>query len=86
MLQSLRIILLKAKQELNNDLTKLAIRNNPFIMQEEVLGSSQDEYGKLEHHASTSQLTENDADVNQESLEGEADCTIQELEPLDLDP
>lgn len=75
-LQDLRIKLLQAKNELNNDLTRLAIRNLP-IMDAQIISGQTDQTNNVPTPA-LSQVVQSSSTDFMEQIE------IQQLEPLDL--
>lgn len=78
-LQTLRSTLQGAKQELNNDLTRLAIRNLPMMIQDD---SSRTKEAQEPTRCNLSQST----DASDLEQRRELHDDIQVLEPLDLDP
>lgn len=71
LLQNLRNIFVAAKQELNNDLTKMAIKSLPIMQAHS-------------RHCEEPNLSQSSqSEVEAENSEG--DTTMQQLEPLDLD-
>lgn len=80
LLQNLRIILLKIKQELKNDLTKLAIRNMPLMIED-----LQTEHVTLEQTEPTQQVNLSQSTNEDNEMDRDSNHIIQELEPLDLD-
>jgi len=69
-LQNLRNVFLHAKDELNNDLTKLAIRNLPLMAQDSDIPD---------------QLSESQTAQVATSSQPNPESDVQQLEPLDLD-
>lgn len=79
LLQNLRDTLILAKQELNNDLTKLAVKNLPIL---EDPGTFQDDHTSCQISLSQSAINSEQLEYQQPST---SDNTLQQLEPLDLD-
>lgn len=87
-LQNLRTILLNVKQELNNDLTKMAIKNLPILAQD-----SRSNNDKNQHHNNDTEDSAHQINLSQSSIDEfedqqpqqQQDVQIQQLEPLDLD-
>lgn len=85
-LQNFQGIIHQAKQELNNDLTRLAIKNMPMMM------TSNQQQQSTQGYESQKELAGNSCRLSESSLNTDlggqtprADITIQELEPLDLE-
>lgn len=77
-----------AKQELSNDLTRIAMKNLPMIVQNEenVVSSASQEQSAQFAVASTSQLVMiEQLDPSSETSDQDGTKKLQELEPLDLD-
>lgn len=79
LLQQLRHAFLSAKHELNNDLTKLAIKNLPIL---EDPGTIQIDHTSCQISLSQSTTNSDQKEYQQPST---SDNTLQQLEPLDLD-
>lgn len=76
-LNNIKSLLIKAKQELNNDLTKLAIRNLPIMIEDSAVADESDQRDTSE--VNLSQSTTSSQQDNQ------TETNIHHLEPLDLD-
>lgn len=91
-LQNLRTVLCKAKRELNNDLTKLAIKNLPIIVPDSETEKNSNQTSPSKATVSLSQSTEaSEHEAQQQSLPESSNIQfatssdVQQLEPLDLD-
>lgn len=86
LLQNLRDAFVSAKQELNNDLTKLAIKNLPILEDEARPMEEEGEEVEGEHNTGRVNLSQStiNSEYEQQPSTSEQN-TLQQLEPLDLD-
>lgn len=82
LLQSLKDAFFSAKQELNNDLTKIAIKNLPILEDD----SRTIEGEQTDHHINETDFSQSTIYRESEQQPSTSDQnTLQQLEPLDLD-
>lgn len=90
-LENLKSVLLKAKHELNNDLTKLAIRNLPIMTESDAQDLDASDQPAVEI-ISEQQIPDGQVNLSQSTINSDAQNSdtshedIQQLEPLDLEP
>ena len=82
LLQNLKDALWKAKQELNTDLTRLAVRNLPLMKEDFTLTTYEDQQASTSNQ---SLLQPSSIEDNKQNADLSSMADQQTLEPLDLD-